>query len=331
MAISSLVSAVAGRRQVAGALAVAAGLALVAVTYGAPDEPADRPIVQVDDAADTTNGQVTTTGAATSVPATATDRGAGGEALGPPTTDPDQAPAPEPAETTRPAWVASQVLPTDSDGVVVPQTTPAELIDRRMATADTLPAPAGDEFELRIEPLSGDPLARSTWNDSCPVTVSELRYVTATFWGFDDRPHQGELVLRQDVAEEIGAVFRSLYEARFPIEEMRVVTRADIDGPPTGDGNNTASFACREVVGGTHFSEHAYGLAIDVNPFQNPYVKGALVLPELAEAYTDRSYQRPGMIFEGDVVVEAFDTAGWGWGGRWQSLKDYQHFALNNR
>lgn len=231
----------------------------------------------------------------------------------------------------RPEWLGSRVLPTDSNGVVVPQTTPAELVNRQLATLDTLPPPSAAGFEASIEPLTGDPLARSTWNEGCPVGVDELRYLRLGFWGFDGLPHQGEMIVNRTVAEDIVELFRSLWDQRFPLEEMRIVTQADLEAEPTGDGNNTTAFVCRAVVGGSRFSEHAYGLAIDINPFQNPYRKGDLVLPELAASYLDRSVTRPGMVAEGGPVVSAFDALGWGWGGRWSSLDDYHHFALNNR
>ena len=110
---------------------------------------------------------------------------------------------------------------------------------------------------------------------------------------------------------------------------MRITRLDELDAPPTGDGNNTGAFACRPTVGQTTFSQHAYGLAIDVNPFQNPYVKGDLVLPELSSAYLDRGDVRAGMILPGDVVVDAFAAIGWEWGGDWRTLKDYQHFSQN--
>ena len=83
-------------------------------------------------------------------------------------------------------------------------------------------------------------------------------------------------------ADDLVGVFRDLYRARFAIEEMRITRKAELTAPPTGDGNNTGAFACRPTTGGTSYSQHASGLAVDVNPFQNPYTKGALVLPELA-------------------------------------------------
>ena len=174
-------------------------------------------------------------------------------------------------------------------------------------------------------------LARSTWIDGCPVAPEDLAYLTVTFHGFDGHNHTGEIIVAASVADDIVSVFEQLHAARFPIEEMRIVTMADLDAPPTGDTNNTTGFVCRPVTGGTAFSEHAKGLAIDINPFHNPYVRGYLILPELAAAYTDRADERPGVIREGDVVVEAFAAIGWTWGGDWRSLKDYQHFSATGR
>ena len=127
------------------------------------------------------------------------------------------------------------------------------------------------------------------------------------------------------------SVFARLYAARFPIEEMRLVTSADLEAHPTGDGNNTAAFVCRAARGQTRWSAHAYGLAVDLDPFQNPYRRGDLVLPELASAYLDRAERRPGMIRPGDVATTAFAAVGWTWGGTWRSPKDLMHFSATGR
>jgi len=174
-------------------------------------------------------------------------------------------------------------------------------------------------------------VARSTWQEGCPVPLDELRYLTMSFWGFDGRAHTGEMIVHAEVADDVVAVFGTLYEARFPIEEMRVVSRPELDAPPYGDGNNTTAFSCRPATQSTSWSQHALGLAVDVNPFHNPYQRGDLVLPELASAYTDRSHVRPGMIEAGDPVTEVFAGIGWGWGGTWQSLTDPMHFSRNGR
>jgi hypothetical protein len=139
------------------------------------------------------------------------------------------------------------------------------------------------------------------------------------------------MVVNARFADDLAGVFEQLYEARFPIEEMRVVAAEELDAPPTGDGNNTTSFVCRPTTGGTSWSQHAFGLAIDVNPFHNPYLRDGRVLPELAAAYLDRDDVRPGMILEGDVVAAAFAEMGWGWGGDFRSLVDYMHFSADGR
>jgi hypothetical protein len=139
------------------------------------------------------------------------------------------------------------------------------------------------------------------------------------------------MIVHDSVADEVVRAFEAMYEARYPIEEMRVVTLREQTRwktHPTGDTNVTSSFECREATLGSSWSEHAYGMAIDVNPFHNPYVRGSLVAPELAGAYRVRD-DRPGIIVEGDAVVRAFDAVGWGWGGRWSGLKDYMHFSLS--
>lgn len=236
--------------------------------------------------------------------------------------------------TTAPLWVIGATpLPLRPDGFGEVQPTPAVLVDRRLPSVDHLPPPPDGLFRSSIEPLSDDVRARmgGTYRDGCPVAVEDLRYVQVVFRGFDGAAHTGELVVHADEAGDVVEVFRQLFDAGFPIEEMRLVTDADLAAPPTGDGNNTAAFVCRTVRGGSSFSAHASGLAIDINPFHNPLVRDDLVLPELASAYVDRSNVRPGMILDGDVVVRAFESIGWTWGGRWTDPVDTMHFSANGR
>ena len=242
------------------------------------------------------------------------------------------APQPLPTSTTRPpvVWrVGARPLPLRPDGFGKVLPTPAVLRDRRLPTLDRLPPPPGGRFRSSVRPISAAVRARmgTTWKPGCPVGLADLRYVTVSFRGFDGRAHTGELVVHRRVAAPVVSVFARLYRARFPIEEMRLVTGADLAARPTGDGNNTAAFVCRAARKQTRWSAHAYGLAVDVNPFQNPYRRGDLVLPELASAYEDRSRARPGMIRPGDVVTSAFADIGWTWGGNWRSQKDFMHFS----
>lgn len=227
---------------------------------------------------------------------------------------------------TRPDWLGTRVLPPGG-----PHPTPPELDPRRLPTVDVLPPPEDGAFHATIEPVPPEVAARSTWQPGCPVALEDLRYVTVTFWGFDDRPHTGEMLVHRDAAEPLTRVFRRLFELRFPIEDMRVTSVEELNAPNTGDANATAAFVCRPTRGSSRWSEHAYGLAVDVNPFQNPYVKDGDVTPGLATSYTDRSDVRPGMIVPGAGVVEAFAEIGWGWGGTWDDPKDYMHFSAAGR
>lgn len=224
-------------------------------------------------------------------------------------------------------WLGKRVLPRRPDGLGVARATPPLLRDRRLATEDFLPPPKTHRFTSSVRAAPRRILKRSTWRPSCPVGADDLAYVTVGFWGFDRRPHTGELLVHRSVARDVVSVFRALHRARWPIEEMRITRASELNAPPTGDGNNTGAFACRPARLSAEWSEHAYGLAIDVNPFHNPYVREDLVLPERAIAYKDRSWRRPGMIFPGDVVTRAFARIGWRWGGSWSSSKDWMHFS----
>jgi hypothetical protein len=246
-----------------------------------------------------------------------------------PSTTPTAAAAPG---TVPPSWLGTRPLALTDEGFGKAQPTPPELRERRFTLPDTVPSLPGRGFASRITtPAPPDVLARSTWTKGCPVAAGDLSWVRLTFRGFDGARHTGELLVNRSAADGLVEVFRDLYDARFPIEEMRITAKAEQTAPPTGDGNDTSAFNCRAARGTTTYSQHAYGLAVDLNPFQNPYLKGDLVLPELAGAYRDRSWRRPGMILSGGPVVRAFARIGWGWGGSWHSLKDLQHFSANGR
>jgi hypothetical protein len=171
----------------------------------------------------------------------------------------------------------------------------------------------------------------SSWRPGCPVPLWRLRYLRVSFWGFDGKASLGELVVRKSQAWPVVRAFRKLFRARFPIRRMRLVDEYGADDDASMAANNTSGFNCRRVTGGSSWSEHAYGRAIDINPIQNPYVRGGTVLPPAGRRYLNRKRWAKGMIHGGDVVVRAFAAIGWEWGGHWRSLKDYQHFSLTGR
>jgi hypothetical protein len=245
-------------------------------------------------------------------------------------------PSPSPAAATprpsapAPVWrVGASPLPLRPDGFGQVLPTPTVLRNRRLPTVDLLRPPADGRFAATVGAITPSIRTRmgQTWSAACPVSLSGLRYLTVVFRGFDGKVHRGELVVATRMAPKVVGVFRTLFAIGFPIEEMRLPTTKDLLDKPTGDGNNTAAYVCRAARGQTRFSAHAYGVAIDVNPFQNPEVKRDLVLPELASAYKDRTWHRGGMFFAGDRGVRAFAAIGWKWGGAWHTSKDPMHFS----
>jgi hypothetical protein len=252
----------------------------------------------------------------------------------PPTEAAPPAPPPLRPPPPAPVWVVgASPLPLRPDGFGEILPTPDVLRDRRLPTADVLTPPPDGAFASSIAPVTAEIRDRmgESWSPACPVALDDLRYLTLSFVGFDGEPHTGELVVAATVAEDVVGVFRTLFAQRFPIEEMRLPTTADLQAHPTGDGNNTAAYVCRAARGQKTWSQHAYGTAVDINPFHNPLVKRDLVVPELASAYADRADARPGMHLAGGPAVRAFEAIGWTWGGTWRSSKDYMHFSQNGR
>ncbi len=166
-----------------------------------------------------------------------------------------------------------------------------------------------------------------SWRPGCPVGLDDLRLVTVTHWGFDGRRHVGELVVHRDWAEPVVDAFRRLHDARFPIERMRLVDHYGASDDASMADNNTSAFNCRSVTGQPGvWSNHSYGAAIDLNPVQNPYVRGSTVLPPAGAPHaTNRSASVTGLITADGPVVDAFTAIGWEWGGAWTSPRDYQH------
>jgi hypothetical protein len=195
-------------------------------------------------------------------------------------------------------------------------------------------------FHGKIDPLPGSLVAQmrgTTWQTGCPVPPDGLSLLHFNYWGFGGNVLRGPMVVNAAVAEDVLWVFHQLYDARFPIKRVSLATPFHPNAFAEHrriDSNRsvTASFNCRPVVTATgpgdDFSQHAYGLAVDINPLQNPYVStDGFVRNRAAEPYTVRSRRLEGMIHEGDVVVRTFATIGWEWGGNWSGDKDYMHFS----
>lgn len=170
----------------------------------------------------------------------------------------------------------------------------------------------------------------TSWHAGCPVARSALRLITMTYRGFDGRTHEGRLVVSVRVAPGVVRVFRTLYEAGYPIRRMVPIDAYGNDDNRSLAADNTAGFNCRQAVGGSGWSMHASGEAIDVNPRENPYVLGSQVLPPAGRRFLSRPFVA-GVIHHGDAVWRAFRAIGWGWRGDWRGARDYQHFSSTGR
>jgi hypothetical protein len=196
------------------------------------------------------------------------------------------------------------------------------------AATTTVAAVAPPAFTGTSAPVGAADLP-SSWRPGCPVAPEGLRLLRVSHWGFDDQPHVGSIVVAASVTDAVLEVFRTLYDQRFPIRRMEPVDAFGGDDDASMAADNTSGFNCRPAVttGAAHWSNHAYGLAIDVNPVENPYLLGGQVLPPEGAEFVDRSVYRPGMAVEGGVLTSAFAQVGWGWGGSWAGSPDYQHFS----
>ena len=163
------------------------------------------------------------------------------------------------------------------------------------------------------------------------ISYADLRYVHILYVNFDGETTEGELICNEKIASDLLVIFYKLYLAEYQLERVELIDVYDADDDASMEANNTSCFNYRVVEGTDKLSKHAYGLAIDINPFYNPYVRynkdGSLYIdPEGSETYADRSKTFPYKIDENDLCYRLFKEHGFTWGGDWNSLKDYQHF-----
>jgi D-alanyl-D-alanine carboxypeptidase-like protein len=211
------------------------------------------------------------------------------------------------AETTAPSTIPP---PTAAPSTAAPPT----------AGLPTAGPPTAGQPTVAPPPIGPVGALGRSWHAGCPVPPSGLRRVTVRYVGFDGAEHTGELVVAATVAPEVAAIFADLLRQRFPVRQIRPVDAYGASDDASMAADNTSAFNCRPVTGGTAWSPHAYGTAIDLNPRENPYVRGTTTLP-------------PGATYDphtrGTVtptVVAIFARHGWTWGGHWTTPLDYQHF-----
>lgn len=231
---------------------------------------------------------------------------------------------------------------------------PPRLIDpremRQLYNAVTTALHPGRESSLNVIPATCRPrgyampipddvwrkMQGKSWHKGvgCPAR-DRLRLVKVPYLDFAGKSQLGELIIARNAAKDVIDAFAEVYwKGEFRIERMRLVHNYGGDDIRSMNDNNTSSFNCRRVTGGRRLSEHSYGMAIDINPIQNPYVRRGFVSPAKGRPFARESMRRPGtpgVIVANDTVYKAFAKVGWSWGGHWKSLKDYQHFSKSGR
>lgn len=172
-----------------------------------------------------------------------------------------------------------------------------------------------------------------SYKDNCTVSLACLRYIQLSHYGFDGLIHTGELIVNTSIEDEIICIFKELFAMQYCIEKLRLVDDYDADDLLSMADNNSSCFNYRTIEGSDKLSNHSKGLAIDINPLYNPYVRtihGSIsILPGNGVPYADRSLDCPYYIHKGDACYRIFKKYGFSWGGEWTTSKDYQHFEVN--
>jgi hypothetical protein len=176
-------------------------------------------------------------------------------------------------------------------------------------------------------------ILNKSYKKDCKIPLKDLRYIKVLHYGFDNETHIGELVVNEAIADTVIKIFKELYEAKYPIEKMALIDDYDADDEASMEDNNSSCFNYRVIDGTTKLSKHSQGIAIDINPLYNPYVRPGegerSILPVNGAIYADRTLACPYYIGINDICYQTFTKYGFTWGGNWTSSKDYQHFQIS--
>lgn len=196
-------------------------------------------------------------------------------------------------------------------------------------TVEASPVAQGPDtlfVSMRIPPEIEARMRGVSYPAGATISLQELRYLRLSYIDFEGNMQVGELVCNKLIANDLLAIFRELYSARYPIRSIRLIDDFGGSDDASMAADNTSCFNYRPVSGGKSLSKHALGLAVDINPLENPYVRNETVLPSNATAFVNREESFPHKIDKTDLCYQLFIDRGFAWGGNWRSLKDYQHF-----
>ncbi len=189
-----------------------------------------------------------------------------------------------------------------------------------------------DFFAKRIDDELFQRIKGRSYRLDCTVPVENLRYLHVLHKDLKGEIREGEMICSVYIVRELLEIFYQLYEADYPIEKIRLVDEYGADDEASMTDNNSSCFNFRFISHTRKVSKHGLGLAVDINPLYNPYVKKVddrlIIEPAAGEPYLDRSADFPCKITENDFCYQLFLKHGFEWGGSWESRKDYQHFEI---
>ena len=218
---------------------------------------------------------------------------------------------------------------------VVPADPPAKWVAGMAVTSATIDGWGGEESCFAILPIDSVMAAKMIAGGSYPaegalISLDELRCIRVLHVNLDRDTLAGEMICNKAIAADLVDIFRELYHQGYPIERMVPIDEYGADDELSMRANNSSSFCYRVIAGSTRLSNHARGMAVDLNPLYNPYVKTSggktVIQPATAGPYVDRKAGFPYKIDVNDAAYKIFIAHGFTWGGAWTSLKDYQHF-----
>ncbi len=238
--------------------------------------------------------------------------------------------------------IERHILPAIAIAVVAPvASAAAPVVSQGDALASFVWDTSDESFDpdslltaFRAEPITDATFRRMqgrSYPEGCKIRRSELRYLILPHYDGHGHVRIGEMVCNRVIAADLVAVFRQLFIEQYPIERMVLIDEYDGDDERSMQANNTSCFNYRPIGSSRRLSRHAFGMAVDINPLYNPYVRSGggrtTVRPSAAAPYTDRTRKDfPYKITRNDRAYKLLRARGFRWGGSWRTRKDYQHF-----
>lgn len=182
------------------------------------------------------------------------------------------------------------------------------------------------------DPIAKNMVSTSVWKKECPVGIERLKLLEVSHYNFVHTISTGQLIVLDKISQAVLNIFEELLVLKFPINSIKTMDEFRGNDELSMATNNSSCFNFRPINGTDKLSMHSYGLAIDINPVQNPFImidktsNNIKVLPEQSVDFLNRHNKREGMV---EPIVEIFRKYGFSeWGGNWNTPIDYHHFQV---